>query len=384
MIIIKLINDDKEYIYNSFDDIPNVLNEKIIYLSCSNNNIKSIPNKYINLEDLYCNNNNITYLPSEYINLKYLSCLNNNLTNLPKEYINLIHLNCSYNNIINLPPEYINLKKLLCSNNNLINLPKEYINLKELYCYNNQLVNLPNEYINIKIIDCSLNNLTSLPDIHKFIYLKEFYYSDNPIEYIPPNINRLLNKLKKKINKLQLFNDTQNIHNHQIQESIKNSINRIMYIKPDINYDTMFLEIIENKYLSDDVKACLIEYCNIYDVHSILNITFKELFLSVWNIIRSHNDYIEIYKIINIEIKDSMCKCFTGRMSRLVNCLNGFDDRVNINISDNDQISNIIIIIKESLEDNYSIDKHKELVIIELKNRGYNDDIINEWIEFIE
>ena len=82
---------------------------------------------------------------------------------------------------------------------------------------------------------------------------------------------------------------------------------------------------------------------------------------------------------------DSECKCFTGRISRLVNCLNGFTDLVKITISDNQQIGNIIILIKEKLEseNNYSIEKHKELVIKELNERNFNQEIIKEWIEFI-
>ena len=82
---------------------------------------------------------------------------------------------------------------------------------------------------------------------------------------------------------------------------------------------------------------------------------------------------------------DSHCKCFTGRISRLVNCLNGFTDLVKINISNNQQIGNIIIIIKEKLEleNNYSVEKHKELVIKELIERDFNEIIIKEWIDFI-
>jgi hypothetical protein len=93
----------------------------------------------------------------------------------------------------------------------------------------------------------------------------------------------------------------------------------------------------------------------------------------------------EIKYILNIEMTDSECKCFTGRISRLVNCLNGFTNLVKINISDKQQIGNIIVIIKEKLEseNNYSIEKHKELVIQELKEREFKDETINEWIEFI-
>ena len=46
-------------------------------------------------------------------------------------------------------------------------------------------------------------------------------------------------------------------------------------------------------------------------------------------------------------MSDSLCKCFTGRMSRLINCLNGFDELVQINISENEQIGQIIILVRE-------------------------------------
>ena len=45
---------------------------------------------------------------------------------------------------------------------------------------------------------------------------------------------------------------------------------------------------------------------------------------------------------MNQEMIDSICKCFTGRISRLINCLNGFSDKVIIQISKNEEINNII------------------------------------------
>jgi hypothetical protein len=35
-------------------------------------------------------------------------------------------------------------------------------------------------------------------------------------------------------------------------------------------------------------------------------------------------------------------------------------------------------------EGRYIIEIHKEIVSKELKERGYNDDVITEWIRFIE
>jgi hypothetical protein len=64
-------------------------------------------------------------------------------------------------------------------------------------------------------------------------------------------------------------------------------------------------------------------------------------------------------------MNDTLCKCFTGRMSRLINCLNGFDNHIIINISDTEQIGNIIILIKNKLiaENKYTIELHKEIVM---------------------
>jgi hypothetical protein len=73
-------------------------------------------------------------------------------------------------------------------------------------------------------------------------------------------------------------------------------------------------------------------------------------------------------------------------MSRLVNCLNGFDELVNIKIADNEQISQIIIAVKNELENEnkYDIDLHKEIVIDRLTNMGHDLSVINEWVANIE
>ena len=94
----------------------------------------------------------------------------------------------------------------------------------------------------------------------------------------------------------------------------------------------------------------------------------------------------EIKKILNIEMLDSVCKCFTGRISRLVNSLSGLDDLVSIKISDKEQIGNIIIMIKNKLMGTnvYSVELHKEHVKIELTNLQYSHDLINEYLEYIE
>ena len=117
------------------------------------------------------------------------------------------------------------------------------------------------------------------------------------------------------------------------------------------------------------------------DIHSTLGVTFKEVLLYVWQIIKTHNDSNQIKQILNEEMNDSICKCFTGRLSRLINTLNGFDSRVSIKISDSSEISNIIIMAKNRY---VNINDQKTHIIKELKERKYTDDIINEWISYLE
>jgi hypothetical protein len=94
----------------------------------------------------------------------------------------------------------------------------------------------------------------------------------------------------------------------------------------------------------------------------------------------------EIKTVLNTEMTDAECKCFTGRISRLVNCLNGFDELVVIKISDNEQIGNVISIIKTKLEEanEYTVERHKAEAGKRLQELGVKDEEIAIWLEYIE
>ena len=85
-------------------------------------------------------------------------------------------------------------------------------------------------------------------------------------------------------------------------------------------------------------------------------------------------------KILDEEIKDTICKCFTGRLTRLVNVLNGYYDDINIQIGSNEQISNIIVMLQEKHEG----DELVENVRKEMKEREYDNEVIEEWLTFIK
>ena len=186
-----------------------------------------------------------------------------------------------------------------------------------------------------------------------------------------------------------VYGDAQNVHNHSIQESIRTSVRNILEIKPFINesiYITNY--ILQDKILTDMSKEILLEYQSSTDVYSVLNITFGELLLYVVNRIELQpSEYKdEIKRILNTEMNESVCKCFTGRMSRLVNCLAGFDPLVTIQIADNEQIANVIAVAEHNLtnDDTYSLINHKDLVGKQLEELGYSSTIIDEWTNNIE
>jgi hypothetical protein len=217
--------------------------------------------------------------------------------------------------------------------------------------------------------------------IENLTNLMELYHFNNPIDHIPPNLLRRLNRIKNGQN---IYADNQNVHNHRIQESIRESIQNILKIKPAIeNLNNL---ILDDNILTKKTKEILMEYSEDTSIHTVLNITFEELLLYVFNRICLNEHKDEIKRILNVEMHESVCKCFTGRISRLINCLNGFDELVNIKIAGSEQISQIISLIQNKLikEGNYSVELHKAQVKSSLKELDYDNDIINEWINYIE
>jgi Leucine-rich repeat (LRR) protein len=376
----KLINlQNLNSSHNQLTSLPKEIGQ-LIHLQefyCFSNKIKELPKEIgqlINLQTFYCSYNQLTELPIEIgqlINLQYFDCYNNQLTKLPKEIGQLT-----------------NLQQLCCLNNQLTSLPKEIgqlINLQQLLCSNNQLTELPKEIgqlINLREFNCSNNQLTRLPnEIGQLIRLSHFNYSNNPITYIPPNINRILTRIKNHQN---IYTDQQNVHNHDIQNCIRQSINNIIQLEPTIKNENLETFILENALLSDKTKSLLFEYISNEDLFN--NVTFKELLLVVLTIIETKENKKDIYEILNEEINDAECKCLTGRISRLINVLNGQDERIAINISDKEQIGNIIVLIKNTLDtaNEYTAEKHKELATKELHKRGFAKEVIDEYVNYIE
>jgi hypothetical protein len=333
--------------FNKITEIEGLDNlTKLQKLWLQNNNIKEIKGleKLNNLEEILLNNNKIEEMKGldGLTSLEYLWLDNNQITEM--KGLNRLH----------------NLKLLTVSSNKITKITglDELNNLQQLWLYQNDISTIPYTIMNLQklyrlFIDCNISQI----------------------------IKRFLDRNHIK-NKKTIYDDPQNVHDNNITKSIQKSIYNIISDSKETTIDSVLKEIISDKVLNKITKQQLIEYCEDKSVHSILNLTFEEVLCSVWKIISEHSERDEIKRILNEEMKDSMCKCFTGRLSRLVNCLNGFDDRVSIKIDDNEQILNVIIKIRNKYMDN--IEKQKEEIEKELSDRGYDKNIINEYINYLE
>ena len=172
-----------------------------------------------------------------------------------------------------------------------------------------------------------------------------------------------------------VYSDNQNVHNSNIQKTVCESIQNLLNDdKPEFSIQT----IIESD-LNSKIKEQLVEYCEDKTVHSIHLLSFFDLLSYVWNRIIKSDHKDELMKILEEQISDSECQCFTGRFNRTLSVLVGFFDDIKIEISNSDRISAIVLSIRDKHHDK-PIGEQKELVRHALITCGYNEEDIVDWL----
>jgi hypothetical protein len=141
--------------------------------------------------------------------------------------------------------------------------------------------------------------------------------------------------------------------------------------------------------LSPDAKKIYDKFCENNEIHSELNVTYKDVADRVisWLYKQPVEIWNEVIKIYEKELYASEDKCFTGRLSRLVSCLDGFHPDVRISIATSDQISNRVLGIinkfKEEHGETFSHSKLDDLILKitnELKELEMTEEQISEWL----
>ncbi len=346
--------------------------------------IKGLDN-LVNLQKLHLYDNKITEIKGldNLVNLKELDLCNNKISEIKgfDNLVNLQQLYLNYNNIIEIKglDNLVNLQQLYLSFNKITEIKglDVLVDLQQLYLSKNKITEIKglDNLVNLQELYLYDNQIKELPlNLCNFRYISSFYYYDNPIEYIPLAVQRWIDKNKNNNN---IYNDKQNVHNHTIQSSFRNSLTNLLKDKLTIDLETVKNEIISSDILTEQSKREILNYCDDPTEHSTYLITYSDLLIYVWSRIRNKD---EILKILNQEITDGLCMCFTGRMTRLLNVLVGFYDDIELQISDSEQITNIIISLKNKISDENQL---KGAVKKELIERHYSEAIINEWLEYI-
>ena len=348
--------------------------------------------KLVNLQQLDLYNNQITEIKAidNLVNLQILYLSNNQITEI-KAIDNLVNLQtiCLYNNqIIEIKgiDNLVNLQKLSLSNNKITEIKAidNLINLQDLSLCNNKITEIKaiDNLVNLQYLDLRNNQITELSlNLCNLRNIEYFNYSNNPIEYILLPVQRWLDRLNNRITRNNMvYNDTQNIHNRNIQNSFRNSLNNIFKNKQLLDLAIIKQQILENSILTEQTKREIINYCDDNATHFSFLITYSDLLIYVWSRIIASPNANEILSVLNQEISDGLCMCFTGRLTRLLNTLVGFYDDIELQISDSEQITNIIIGLKNKFP---SGEELRDAVKKELYERQYSESIINEWLDYI-
>jgi Leucine-rich repeat (LRR) protein len=342
-------------------------------LNISNNQLTSLPKNIFApltaLQTLIISSNRLTSLPEKIFapltGLRILNISNIQLTSLPEKIFapltDLQILNIHNNKLTSLPEKIFapltDLQILDIHNNKLTRLPENIFapltSLQTLNIYGNQLTSLPTSILDCRRLTTFLhynNELT--PDIRfqRFIERMENY------------------------NNHRIFTDGQNVHSSSIQTSTKQSINTLFKDPFDCSKDDIIKECITwpIQCLPD-----LLTYLDDIDVHSTLLVSFYDVFVKVFGRIMSHPNKTDIICRLDEELKESECKCFTGRLTRLINSLVGFYDDIVIGISDSERISAIIL---STLDDREMTDEMKKICVDKLKAIDIADEEIEKWL----
>lgn len=396
-------------------------NNGIIRLSCPKNLLKMLPPLTNNCTYINLLENRLIKIEDIPRLLEYLNVSRNRIQqiNFHNFTDNLQYLNINHNFIREIPFLPDGLETFICCNNKLDKLPEVLPSrLKTLKCCHNQIRELPEILPTIlKVLACKNNNLNSIPpsimncnlltnlkyDNNKYIHVRE-----DILEFIDQvvRINRMNNTNRNnnnnRFNKYvkTVYRDGQNVHDRTIEGDVLESLKKIISktklklktVKECLlEFDKIVNEEDDITFVEDDEYIYSTPYkkleylCSIDYKHLSLDLTYGDIFIYIWNRIRTSPNRNDIIKILVSELDEMISVCFTGRISRLVNCLNGFDDIVVVGISELAQIQGKYDLINKKLLKDYDEDSLEYNIIFKywftdlLEEIKIDDNKIKDW-----
>lgn len=123
--------------------------------------------------------------------------------------------------------------------------------------------------------------------------------------------------------------DSQNVHDSYINKTIKRVARRI--VRDYKVYDDE-LSLVLNNLISEMIQVYpkvndYVDEITSYTTDFDMGITLSTLLCSLWKCIRTHEHAKELKQRLYEELKSCAVVCSSGKLCRLVNVLQGFDDR---------------------------------------------------------
>jgi len=428
----KLVTCDLSY--NRLTSFPQFLKEcrgNLNHLNLNRNQLTTLPDlELIGLTYLELKKNRLTTLGTLYLpNLTVLDLSSNNLTNLNDVNLNflerLIDISLDKNGLTQFPESLFDLtalEDLNLKSNQITVLPREITRLQKLenlFLGNNQLRFLPTEVSlltrldklwvednlleridifppNVTVINLANNKLNQLPDqIGDLHSLEELNVESNQLTTLPFSIRTLrqletliltdnplvLPPILQQFIEVDTFADPENIHSSPIIRSARASLEKIL--TQENPYDpTVLKQIAVDPDLTPACRDLLLQYSRDKGVDSVLQITFLDTLGVIYPYICRSADPISVKAILSDEMEASRDTCFTGRIVRLINVLNGIHPDVQIQISESQEIQNLVSYINSRYkEEDWS--ERKVRIIKALEERGISPETIRQWTEDI-
>jgi len=141
-----------------------------------------------------------------------------------------------------------------------------------------------------------------------------------------------------------IYENAQNAHNLEIEQSVLQSLEKISMIplsKKENSEDFIDFEYIISNYFqnkSSNIKIALNRITLDNALYSKLNCSLKSVFVMIFSYIINHEYKESLLVRLDQELCESAGICSTGILERLVNTLSGFDEHLGLHISFEDQI----------------------------------------------
>lgn len=365
--------------------------------------------RFPSLRKLYISHSRVYHVEKVLPQLTHVTLINNFIQEFPRNFnSNLVELeirNIQHTQIVQDFSAYKNLSRLCLANNKLEKCPflpmhgsLTYLDLSVNSLYHIQ--GLPNTIRQLFINNNNIDYIESFPLDVGYINM-----NDNPVRRMPLNLlmcselyavycyqteielNLMEVRFLERLNhcatfflrrqdsaQINVYSDDQSVHNSSIQKTFLSSCQNLFLDRTPDQKFTGTGNMIADKIIEKNNR--------IQDEHSILRVTYRQIFQKVWNRISSQpcdETRRELIKRLTEETIDGDNKCFMGRITRLVNTLSGFYPDIHIEIGESEQIYAKIMAHRRIM--NGSV--HKDILRSDLLEIGVSREKISEWLDEI-